>query len=728
MPPKAPPKPCGVEFPEDSEGKRPTTEINRETFAVAIEAIRPDLAEKVRAEKKWRFKYTKHVVDQVEASLQTPEAALDVAKAGLQYLHYTMEFLRDDKPYSINEAMSKFTTGTFQTGVVQGTAEPRNEAYIPYKGGVLRGTALKTQVDKWVRAGVIELSCGQALCQIADNRKWLDLSDQVFVMLGASSAMGPFPLLMALGATVVAVDIDRPHIWKKLFAICKASPGKLVFPLKQSQDTYASEDELAAGAGCNLLTETPEIRNWLLSVESGQDMTVGAYAYLDGPLFVRISVAMDAIISDLVDKRKAGVAYLCTPTDAHVVPAPAMAHSSEILRRSPLWQALLAMCLKGPQAMRPNKRKPVTAENGDEFYVCDAIVPDQGPNYILAKRLQHWRVMITRSKGCVASSNIAPSTATASVVSNKSFALAYQGMPQFKPIEVFQEETSSAVMGLLLVHDVRNVNSAANPNTELRNPLEVFTDSSFHGGAWRCGYKFGCIGVGSVLSALFTKYVLRTYLALYNGAQVAGWSRALFDIAMYASAPTSNNLWDVAGPTIGFFQWLAVLEVVHSLLGMVKSPVGTTAMQIWSRVMLVSAINYVPAVQGSDNKFLWAMTVAWCITEIIRYSYYGLGLYKINVGLLTWLRYTLFIVLYPTGVAGEMGCLYKSMPGMMDAPPSGANPIVSYFLRPILKNSLGYFLAIVPMYVVGLTTLYGHMLAQRKKVLGGGGGKKVKKE
>ncbi len=33
-------------------------------------------------------------------------------------------------------------------------------------------------------------------------------------------------------------------------------------------------------AGCNLLTQTPEIRNWLLTMAPGKQMTVGAYAFL----------------------------------------------------------------------------------------------------------------------------------------------------------------------------------------------------------------------------------------------------------------------------------------------------------------------------------------------------------------------------------------------------------------------------------------------------------------
>ena len=56
------------------------------------------------------------------------------------------------------------------------------------------------------------------------------------------------------------------------------------------------------------------------------------------------------------------------------------------------------------------------------------------------------------------------------------------------------------------------------------------------------------------------------------------------------------------------------------------------------------------------------MLFAWTLTEIIRYSYYTLNLMNTNVGIITWLRYTLFIVLYPIGVTGELLCYYFALP------------------------------------------------------------------
>ena len=73
-------------------------------------------------------------------------------------------------------------------------------------------------------------------------------------------------------------------------------------------------------------------------------------------------MAMDAIIADLQEKRavKIGVAYLCTPTDAHVIPAAANAASVNNLKRAPMWQQLFMGVSKvafPKMALTKNSRK-----------------------------------------------------------------------------------------------------------------------------------------------------------------------------------------------------------------------------------------------------------------------------------------------------------------------------------------------------------------------------------
>merc|ERR1712113_757194 len=124
--------------------------------------------------------------------------------------------------------------------------------------------------------------------------------------------------------------------------------------------------------------------------------------------------------------------------------------------------------------MGKNVRNPVLVMDR-EFYYVNGISVAQGPNYALAKRMQHWRAIIARSKGCIVSSNIAPSTSTVSVVHNRTFAWAYEGMPYFKPYEIFAPETSNSVMSAILFSDLNDGKSVANPKNKLDNPNQLFS-------------------------------------------------------------------------------------------------------------------------------------------------------------------------------------------------------------------------------------------------------------
>ena len=74
----------------------------------------------------------------------------------------------------------------------------------------IEGEQLTLQLAKWAEAGVIESSCRDAITAVVDNQEsWCDLSGHYICLLGATSAMGPITTLLKLGATVIAVDIDR---------------------------------------------------------------------------------------------------------------------------------------------------------------------------------------------------------------------------------------------------------------------------------------------------------------------------------------------------------------------------------------------------------------------------------------------------------------------------------------------------------------------------------------
>eukprot|EP01063_Lacrimia_lanifica_P029345 TRINITY_DN445_c1_g1_i1.p1 TRINITY_DN445_c1_g1~~TRINITY_DN445_c1_g1_i1.p1 ORF type:complete len:725 (+),score=348.11 TRINITY_DN445_c1_g1_i1:57-2231(+) len=701
----------GVEFPTDPKGERSTTWVNQGTFEAAMRNVDPAAADKIKTAKGWRFAYAKHVVTQVKTAAKSEANAYKIAEDGSKYLHDQMRFVRDGET-SLAEAMEKFQGSCYKTATIKGQGVKTDTYRVPYGDKVLSGAELSEQIEKWVRQGVIEMTCGSSLQKCVENPQWLDLSDRYFVLFGAASAMGPYPLLMAMGANVIALDLDREGIWQHLFKIARDSPGQLIFPVSEDP-AGKSDSELAKIAGCNLLTKTPEIRTWLNALYPEKQLICGAYAYLDGPLFVKVSVAMDAIIRDLVKLRKVkpAICYLCTPTDAHVVPQTAMTAAKANFNKQPMWQGLFASLLNfAPPKFRMTKnfQKPV---EGTDLSVVDAIVPDQGPNYILAKRLQHWRSILSRRDGCVVSTNIAPSTATKSVVSNKMFALAYEGMHHYKPVEVFYQDTSNAVMTGLMLNDLNDATSAANPARKLANPMCLFSENSFHGGAWRCAYKFGTVGTGAVVAALFSKFLLTPYLMAYNFFQVYGWGTALLGLINHVAAGKTTGLWEDIGGTVSWFQYLAGLEVLHAAVGAVRSGTMTVFIQVLSRFAVVASLNNAAGSFAADNDFTKMMLFAWSLTEVIRYLHYGL---PSSPYLLTFLRYTLFIVLYPMGVTGELGTLHHAA---TTAPPATDKLSALWLLQKFYAVTPG-LPVLVFIWAAGLFGLYTHMLAQRGKVLG----------
>jgi hypothetical protein len=83
---------------------------------------------------------------------------------------------------------------------------------------------------------------------------------------------------------------------------------------------------------------------------------------------------------------------------------------------------------------------------------------------------------------------VAPATSTRSVTKNRLLAAAYAGASRFG-VEVFEPDTSNALMAALLVHDLRSDRSAADPAVGRGDPLELFVEGAAHGGLWRAPWQ-----------------------------------------------------------------------------------------------------------------------------------------------------------------------------------------------------------------------------------------------
>ena len=429
------------------------------------------LAASIENQRDWRKTYLSPVRKLVEAGARSGKDALRIASEGLDAVHRNLVFAGGDSEPALLDAVSGDDPASFDTGSVSGKGTRERDVVVPYRGAELRGDELRRQLDTWAGAGVIEPSCVRAVSAVVANPDWLDLSGLRFVLLGAAAEMGPLEALSKWGAEVVAVDLDRSAVWDRILGFATAGAGTLRFPEQRGR------------AGADLLSQTPQIAAWLRTFEG--PLVVGTYAYADGSTFLKLAGALDALTVSLQHGREdVSIAYLATPTDVFAVPAEVVERSRGRAR------SLFGRAASGVSRSKlfaPNYPVTIEGEGGRTWGLADALVPQQGPNYALAKMMQRWRAITAREEGTLASANVAPATRTRSVTKNKILAAAYRGAHAFG-VEVFEPETSRALMAALLVHDLRAPAAAARPETHLDHPYDLFVDAAAHGGMWTAAY------------------------------------------------------------------------------------------------------------------------------------------------------------------------------------------------------------------------------------------------
>lgn len=240
---------------------------------------------------------------------------------------------------------------------------------------------------------------------------------------------------------------------------------------------------------------------------------------------------------------------------------------------------------------------------------------------------------------------------------------------------------------------------------------------------------------------------IKYYLLFYNLVLAILWLQVLVE-----TIKTGNfaNVYEKTFPTLMIAQTAAVMEIVHAFFGLVKSPVILTFFQVFSRIWTFWAVLVMtPETRKANVDFAdvigkvvkggkWPLNassllhvpkmgvnvktlcIAWGITEVVRYLFYFFKLVSPKSGppkVLVWLRYSLFLVLYPLGVASELALAYASIG------PLGKSKKLDVLQMPNAMNvSLhGPTLMRVFMscYMPAWPLLFSYMLKQRGKVLGG---------
>ena len=216
----------------------------------------------------------------------------------------------------------------------------------------------------------------------------------------------------------------------------------------------------------------------------------------------------------------------------------------------------------------------------------------------------------------------------------------------------------------------------------------------------------------------------KAYLIGYNTSLCVGWAVVLARVVQFLINKPANadyaGVYPLIKTVLLYSQTAALMEILHALVDLVRSPVATTFLQVMSRIIVLYGALEIGSVDVHRSWFLPQMLIAWSITEVIRYAFYTLSqvLDKQSMpAALTWLRYSTFTVLSPLGLTGEIMCLYNALPYIK------AREV--YTLR--MPNSINFafdfynavWFGLLCVYPFGSYVMYTYMLGQRKKVLAG---------
>ena len=472
-------EPARVEFPLSADGRRSTSALGRSVVADALSQTDPAGALAAGQERNWRKGYLAHFRRLIEAGLPSGEAAVSVARAGLDSLHRRMRVIDGGGAETGLDTLRSASARRFPAAVtVKGTGEADRELSVPYRGERLRGDVLLRRLEAWVAAGIIEPSCADAIRTVAAHPQWLALPGRTVVVLGAGAEVGPLPALLSWGVQVIGIDLPSPPVWRRVLDTAHHSGGTFTIPVAGQHPAGEAGEVLAECAGLDLAGDVPAAADWLAAVDG--PLVLGNYVYADGAANVRVSSAVDALTARLqTARRDVALAFLATPTDVFAVPPDAVTCSLDAYaaRSTATKAARWALhTLSGGRLLCP------AYASGAGPGINDSLVPQQGPNYALAKRLQRWRATAARHDGATVSLNVAPPTRTRSVLKNRALAAAYAGAHRFG-VEVFEPATTRALMAALFVHDLHTGGGPAHAH-----PWEDEAHAAAHGGLWRIPY------------------------------------------------------------------------------------------------------------------------------------------------------------------------------------------------------------------------------------------------
>uniref|UniRef100_A0A3B5AVD4 Very-long-chain (3R)-3-hydroxyacyl-CoA dehydratase n=1 Tax=Stegastes partitus TaxID=144197 RepID=A0A3B5AVD4_9TELE len=204
------------------------------------------------------------------------------------------------------------------------------------------------------------------------------------------------------------------------------------------------------------------------------------------------------------------------------------------------------------------------------------------------------------------------------------------------------------------------------------------------------------------------------FLFVYNLVQFLGFSWIFFNMTVRLFMFGQDSLYDTyhtMSDVMFFCQTLAVVEVLSAAFGIVQTSVLPTVLQVGGRFFILFII-FGCLEEMHHRPVVFFVFYLWSFIEIFRYPFYMLACFNTEWKTLTWLRYTIWMPLYPLGALAEVVAVIQSIP-IFDETQLFSIPLPKAIGTSI---SFSYILRVLPVFMfLGLYSNWRHLYKQRTK-------------
>lgn len=177
------------------------------------------------------------------------------------------------------------------------------------------------------------------------------------------------------------------------------------------------------------------------------------------------------------------------------------------------------------------------------------------------------------------------------------------------------------------------------------------------------------------------------FMFIYSILQFLGWTYILYEILKYTFNYHDARSLNKALLALRIVQSLQIFDVIFAFLNMTKANKFASFIQVVSRI-----INTFWLYHDTTPRTIILLTLyPWSISDMIRSLYYLLKDYYF----IQFLRYNLFLILYPLGVTGEI--------------------LAMEYFRTSHSEWTIYLRLLQASFVLGLFYLYAYLLKQRSQ-------------